>query len=392
MLSWEYPPNIVGGLGQHVYDLSRFMARLGVEVHVITPRIEGIPDNDHLNGVYIHRAGNPSNRQQNFKAWTFYFNGDAIRQAVALVSNSESFDVIHAHDWLAAYAGRALSSVYEIPLVSTIHATEHGRNRGLYNRTQHEINEIERNLAAEASHVICCSRFMKNEIIRQFGLSAEGISVIPNGVDLDQLQDVPYQPGIIIPEGVWPVVFLGRLVPEKGVDCLIRAFSRLSADYTCLRLYVCGKGPERDRLEKLGQELGIGEKIEFTGFIERTDRNYLYSRACIAVFPSIYEPFGIVALEAMAAGTPVIASDTGGLAEIIENRQNGLLFPPGDDKSLAAAIAELLDDPDQTDGMRFKAKNRVREEYDWTCLASATLNVYKKAQFKPGSGYLDGEQ
>ena len=169
MLSWEYPPKIFGGLGQHVFDPSCHLAKNNVDVHVITPRLNESPDYEESHGVKIHRAGDPHQSARDFKAWTFHFNGAAIRTAVRIMDGAEPFDVVHAHDWLAAYAGRSLASTYEIPLATTIHATEQGRSLGLHNRFQREIDEVEKNLALEAGLIICCSRFMADEIGQQFG-------------------------------------------------------------------------------------------------------------------------------------------------------------------------------------------------------------------------------
>ncbi|WP_054694784.1 glycosyltransferase family 4 protein [Syntrophomonas palmitatica] len=216
IFSWEYPPHMVGGLGQHVYDLSRFLVRNGVCVHIITPRVKYYPDYQEENGVHIHRVGSAYREVENFKSWTFRFNSEAIREAVVINGEVGGFDIIHAHDWLVAYAGRSVARIFEIPLVTTIHATEHGRNLGLHNRFQMEINEIERNLALEADRVICCSRYMQHEISSLFGRPAEELTIIPNGVDPSLFLPMPERPRFTINDDEEVVFFIGRWCRKRA--------------------------------------------------------------------------------------------------------------------------------------------------------------------------------
>lgn len=378
MFSWEYPPHMVGGLGQHVFDLSRFLASLGETVHIITPRVGTYPDYWIENGVHIHRVGSPAREGENFKSWTFTFNSEAIREAVRLNSLVGGFDVVHAHDWLVAYAGRSLANIFEIPLVSTIHATEHGRNLGLHNRMQIEINEIEKNLAIESEMVICCSNYMQDEVCTLFGRPKESLRVIPNGVDPDLFATLPDEPRFMINEDDKVVFFIGRLVPEKGVWQLIQSFPQVLEREPKAVLYIGGRGPQQAQLEKLAVDLGIADRVVFTGFIAKQDRNYVYDRARVAVFPSLYEPFGIVALEAMATYTPVIVGDVGGLAEIVEHRVNGLKVTPGSVDELAQAIVELLSDSDLASHLKETGYNTVKSVYGWDVIAQATREVYRE--------------
>jgi glycosyltransferase involved in cell wall biosynthesis len=379
MFSWEFPPHMVGGLGQHMYDLSRFLVAKNVAVHIITPRVKGAPDREIINGANIHRVGRPSSEEDNFKSWTFMFNSEAIREAIRLNSEAGGFDVIHAHDWLVAYAGRSVSKIFEIPLVTTIHATEHGRNLGLHNRTQMEINEIEKNLALEADHVICCSHYMQDEICSLFGLAPEDVTIIPNGVDPEQFLPAPESEAeeADLPEKI--VFFIGRLVPEKGVWQLVSCFPRVLEKVPDAHLYIGGRGPQLEALQDLSVELGIEEQVCFTGFLQHKERNRIYHHASVAVFPSLYEPFGIVALEAMATGTPVIVGDVGGLSEIISDGKNGLKVTPGDEDELADAIIRLLTEPEFAERLNRQAAKEVMSVYNWDQIAQKTLEVYQRA-------------
>ncbi|HHV15917.1 MAG TPA: glycosyltransferase family 4 protein [Gelria sp.] len=378
LFSWEYPPHMFGGLGQHVFDLSRFMVKQGAEIHIITPRVQNCPDYQEENGVHIHRVGNSYLEGENFKSWTFRFNSDAIREAVNINNRIGGFDLVHAHDWLVAYAGRAVTKIFEIPLVTTIHATEHGRNLGLHNRLQLEIHEIEKNLALEADRVICCSQYMQDEINTLFGRSRDDIIIIPNGVDPDIFLPMPENPRFNIGEEDKVIVFLGRLVPEKGVWYLVNSFPQVLAEVPQARLYIGGKGPMSADLRKLTQKLGLEDKVVFTGFIYHEERNYIYHKARVAVFPSLYEPFGIVALEAMATNTPVIVGDVGGLADIVEDGVTGLKVTPANEEELANAITRVLKDENLADNICNNASDVITSVYNWEVIARSTIKVYEQ--------------
>lgn len=387
MFSWEYPPHMVGGLGQHVYDISRYLTKLGVEVHIITPRVKYGSDFENDRNVYIHRVGNPVNEanMDNFKAWTFTFNSEAIREAVRLNSQVGGFTLVHAHDWLVAYAGRAVAKIFELPLVTTIHATEHGRNLGLHNRVQLEINEIEKNLALEADHIICCSQYMHREICHLFRVHPDAVTIIPNGVEPEQFMPLPEKPPLEIDSGEKVVFTLGRLVPEKGIWHLISCFPQVLESIPEARLYIGGRGPQKAVLQQTVRKLGIEDAVVFPGFLREKERNYIYNKADVAVFPSLYEPFGIVALEAMATKTPVIVSDVGGLGEIVEDRQTGLKVAAGNETDLAQAIISILTDENMTAQLIQNAAGLVESVYNWTVIAQATKDVYTKVltQTKP---------
>lgn len=377
LFSWEYPPHMVGGLGQHVFDLSRFLVKQGMEIHIITPGVDNYPDYQEENGVFIHRVGSSYLEEENFKSWTFRFNSDAIREAVNINTRIGGFDVIHAHDWLVAYAGRSVTRIFEIPLVTTIHATEHGRNLGLHNRMQLEINEIEKNLALEADRVICCSKYMQDEITNLFGRPRDDITIIPNGVDPAIFTSMPEKSRFSIGEDEKVIVFLGRLVPEKGIWYLLNIFPRILEKIPQARLYIGGKGILLDELKRLARELGVEDKVVFTGFIYHEERNFIYHKARVAVFPSLYEPFGIVALEAMATRTPVIVGDVGGLADIVEDGVTGLKVAPANEEELVQAVVKVLSDDTLADFLRNNARDKVASIYNWDVIARSTIEIYE---------------
>lgn len=380
MLSWEFPPKTVGGLSRHVYDLSRALARLGEKIHVVTCPAAGANDYQLVEGVHVHRV-NPSDlTATDFLDWVEQLNRSMAVLAGSLMNN-ESFDLIHAHDWLVEDAAISLRDSYYLPLVATIHATEYGRNMGIHNELQRRIHNLENRLANLATDVICCSEYMAKEITGLFGISRRKTHVIPNGVDLANL-GVPRQ---LVPgekesrPGAKTILFIGRLVPEKGVQVLLEAFSRLLPQFSDIKLLVGGAGPFEGYLKTKADDLVPAGKVEFLGFLNEVERNQLLKQSDVAVFPSLYEPFGIVALEAMAAQIPVIVSDTGGLSEVVSHGIDGYKVPPGRPGILAYYIREVLANPGLARDLTRRAWKKVLTVYDWQSIALETLDVYRKA-------------
>ena len=174
------------------------------------------------------------------------------------------------------------------------------------------------------------------------------------------------------------MLFRSRLVPEKGVQVLLESFSRLCLDDKDLRLLIAGAGPYEGRLKALAADLGLAGRVEFLGFIDEQQRNSLLKQADVAVFPSLYEPFGIVALEAMAAQVPVVVSDTGGLSEVVTHGIDGYKVAPGRPDILAYYIQEILANPGLAGDLARQAWKKVLTVYDWTNIALETLEVYSK--------------
>ncbi len=382
MLSWEFPPRSVGGLAQHVYDLTTALAREGEEVHLITCAAPEAPEKEMVNGVYIYRV-NPYNLPAlDFLTWILQLNLSMVEYAVSLVNSLADFDLIHAHDWLVAYAGRALKHAYKLPLIATIHATEYGRNQGLHNDLQRYISDVEWWLTYEAWRVIVCSHYMQKELQRIFQLPGDKIRVVPNGVDLGRYQRTKK----IISRDFYAapdekiVFFVGRLVQEKGVHVLLDAIPKVLSYYPKVKFIVAGRGPAEDYLKNKAKDLGIYERVYFTGYIDDATRDCLYREAAVAVFPSLYEPFGMVVLEAMAAKTPVVVSDVGGLSEIVRHEENGLKCYPGNPNSLADGILRLLHEPEFASCLAVRAYRDLHQLYTWREIAHRTQQVYAEVK------------
>ena len=382
MLTWEYPPRIVGGIARVVHDLSKRLIKDGHEVTVVTYREGNTAYFEDDKGVKVYRVDNYMINPNNFIDWIMQMNFNLLAKANELIDKEVKFDVIHAHDWLVAYAAKAIKNAYDIPIVATIHATEAGRNSGIHDETQRYINDTEWMLTYEANEVIVNSNYMKCELQRNFGLPFEKINVIPNGVNLTMYsgieKDYDFRRNYAA-DNEKIIFYAGRLVYEKGVQYLIGAMPKILQNYNDAKLVIAGKGGMYDELKSQVDYLGLGDKVYFTGYMDHKSLCKLYKCADIAVFPSTYEPFGIVALEAMLAGNPIVVSDIGGLNEIVEHGVNGMKSYAGNSNSIADSILTLLFDHKLGIEISKNAKNKVKELYNWTKIAQDTHFSYQKA-------------
>jgi len=382
MLTWEYPPRIVGGISRVVHDLSKTLIKDGHDVTVITYKDGDAPYFEDDKGVKVYRVDNYMINPNNFIDWIMQMNFAMVAKANEIIAKEGNFDVIHAHDWLVAYAAKTLKNSYNIPIVATIHATEAGRNSGIHDETQRYINDTEWMLTYEASEVIVNSNYMKGELQRLFGLPYEKINVVPNGVNLTLFNGVERDYNFrrrFAMDNEKIILFMGRLVYEKGVQHLIAAMPKILEGYHDTKLVIAGKGGMIDELKQQVHYLGIDEKVYFAGYMNGKDVQRMYKAADISVFPSTYEPFGIVALEAMLSENPIVVSDIGGLNEIVQHKENGMKSYAGNPNSIADSILELLYDHKLCAEITRKAKNKVRNEYNWSKIAQDTHFTYQKA-------------
>lgn len=382
MLTWEYPPRIVGGIARVVNDLSKRLIKDGHEVTVITYREGNAPYYEDDKGVQVYRVDNYIINPNNFVDWIMQMNFNMLAKANELIAKNGSFDVIHAHDWLVAYAAKTLKNSYDIPIVSTIHATEAGRNSGIHNEIQRYINDTEWMLTYESTEVIVNSNYMKCELQRLFGLPFEKINVVANGININMFNSVDRDYNFrrqYAADNERIILFMGRLVYEKGIQNLISAMPKILEGYHDAKLVIAGKGGMSDELKAQVNAMGIANKVYFTGYMDAKQVCKMYKCADVSVFPSTYEPFGIVALEAMLAGVPVVVSDIGGLNEIVQHRVDGMKSYAGNANSLADSILELLKNPQLCDNVAKKAKTKVKAEYNWAKIAQDTHFTYQKA-------------
>ncbi len=382
MLSWEYPPRVVGGIARVVHDLSHRLIKDGHEVTVVTYRDGNVPYFEDDNGVQVYRVDNFMIQPNNFIDWVMQLNFNMIAKTGEIIAKEGNFDVIHAHDWLVAYAAKTLKTSYNTPIVSTIHATEAGRNSGIREQQQKYINDTEWMLTYESSEVIVNSNYMKNELQRLFGLPFEKINVVPNGVSPSNFtvseRDYDFRRKYAM-DNEKIILFMGRLVYEKGIQHLISAMPKILNNYHDAKLIVAGKGGMLGELQNEVNSLGLGNKVYFTGQLSPKQVQKMYKCADIAVFPSTYEPFGIVAIEAMLSGVPTVVTDIGGLNEIVDHGVTGMKSYAGNANSLADSILALLFDHKLCDTIVKNAKQEVKTKYNWTKIAQDTHFTYQKA-------------
>lgn len=386
MLSWEYPPRIVGGISPHVYELSHELVKKGIEVHVITKATPLAPDEEiDAIGVHVHRVHLAEEPNDFVHEIQLLNRATDLRARELLEDWREEGEptIFHAHDWLSLDAARELKYEYKLPMVATVHATEEGRNNGIHNDMQRYIHEQEYWLTYEAWRVIVCSEYMRAEVGRSFNCPPDKVDVVYNGVSTDKFEfewpeeeKAKYRGQFALPDEKI-VMYVGRFVREKGIHVLLNAAGTILARQPQTKFVIVGGG-HREKFEKFVDWYGLREKVLFTGFMANRSLWQLYRVADVAVFPSLYEPFGIVALEGMAAGAAVVTSDSGGLREVVKHDETGTLTYANNPESLAWGVLRVLEDPAQAEKMKQAAVKRLKTEFHWSRLADQTIAVYNR--------------
>ena len=382
MLSWEYPPIVAGGLARHVHKLTEALAREGTRVDVVTRGRPGDPATEDVDGVRVHRVPEPPAPRDldAFVRWVEKM-GDHLLARAHKVARRRRFDLVHGHDWLVAPAAGMLAHDLGIPYVTTIHATEWGRHNGWVQRMpQTHIHGVESWMARRAEHVITCSHYMREHVRDIFGTRQDQVSVVPNGIDPEGLQPVDDLEALrarFAEPRDRLVLLVGRLVYEKGFQLALEALVPIIEDLERVRFIVAGSGTYEEQLKRQARELGLMEHGTFLGWIGDDVLHSLYRIADLTVVPSLYEPFGLVALEAMASGCPCIVADTGGLREVVpEGERVGLRFNGGDAEHLGVMIERMLTDDALRERLVAEASEHVLR-FDWGEVAEQTAQVYR---------------
>jgi len=382
MLTWEFPPRIIGGISPHVYHLSKSLAGNSIKIYVVTCDFPGAPQHEIIDGVEVFRINPYKNPSPDFATWVYLMNVNMQKEAAALVNNlGGKVDVFHAHDWLVADAGIGLKHVFRKPLLTTIHSTEIGRRNGIHFDYERMIHEMEAWLTYEAWRVICCSDYMVSHVRWAFGLPENKLVMVPNGVNAeayskpDKNDLIQFRGKFALPEEKI-VLFVGRLVYEKGVHVLVNAIPKVLEKVNA-KFIIVGNGYMKEQLSSLVKNIGLAHKVLFTGFVDDETLIRLQKYADVSVVPSLFEPFGIVALEAMAAKSPLVVSDTGGLSEIVEHDVTGVKVYANNPDSLSWGITKVLQDETYANEIRTNAYKKVREKHDWNKIAQQTKAVYE---------------
>jgi glycogen synthase len=374
---------IEGGLGRHVRKLSEQLVDQGHDVHVLTRGGGHLPGEECRRGVTVHRVLEPAfpRELEAFLSWVAGMNRD-MAELGSSVCEAIEFDLVHSHDWLVAEAAERVARQRGLPWLVTVHATEFGRHQGwVQKHPQSYIHGIERRMCRRADRLITCSQYMRGHVSRVFAVDAERVTAIPNGIDLHDLE--PVEPGDLTalrrrfarPDDLL-VLLVGRLVFEKGFHLALEALAPLVRRNGNVRFVVAGTGTAEVELKRQARELGLGRHGSFLGWVGDDMLHSLYRVADMCIVPSIYEPFGLVALEAMASGCLCVVADTGGLREVVpDDGTAGLRFPAADADALRVILERVLTD----DVARRQLIERARAHvlaFGWPEVARRTAAVY----------------
>jgi glycogen(starch) synthase len=382
LISWEYPPVIEGGLARHVRKLSEHLVRDGVEVHVLTRGGGHLPAEEVRHGVTVHRVAEPPFPKDvsAFVRWVEAMNRDMGALGAELCQQSD-FALVHSHDWLVAGAAEGLARQFGLPWLTTVHATEFGRHQGwVQKHPQSHIHAAERSMVRRADGVITCSRFMQSHVAAVFGVPARRVTVIPNGIDPRDLEPVVDDLPALRARYARPdqrlVLLVGRLVYEKGFHLALDALAQVVKRPGNVRFVVAGTGTAETELKRQARRLGLTSYGSFLGWVGDDMLHSLYRVAEVVIVPSIYEPFGLVALEAMASGCLCVVADTGGLREVVPaDGTVGVRFPSRDSAALGEVLERVLTDDQTRTQVIAEAREHVLQ-FDWGEVARRTRGVY----------------
>ncbi|MCW1296758.1 MAG: glycosyltransferase family 4 protein [Candidatus Parvarchaeota archaeon] len=365
MLGWEFPPKISGGLARHCYALARELVLLGNDVYITIPR-KNAPKENEVDGIKIVKV------DYKFEKKTYTDEVNTIiykypKNVFNCIKNlGVKFDIVHAHDWMNVNAAIKIKKFFNIPFVLTIHSSELDRSGGVLLKKS-RVLKVEGIGIKNADLVITVSKHMAEQIKNVFKVKRD-IQVVYNGID-------PAKEDIVRKEKDY-VLFVGRLTEQKGVEYLIYALLPIFKKYKKLKLYVVGKGHLKKSLEKLTELLGIKRNVKFLGFVSDEKLVEYYKGAKLLAMPSLYEPFGIVALEAMKYKVPTIISKRAGVVEMLKDGENTILVDPMNTNEFRDAIYRYLKD----EGLRKRIGMNgymLTNEISWKEIALKTFNLYK---------------
>ncbi len=367
LVSSEWPPHVVGGLGIHVTQLANALAsRMSVDVLLPTRggyQDTGRGDPGHPRIIQLSRS-DPT--YDSPVSWLNHANVVADR-IESMQTAGAGPDLIHCHDWVTALVGVRCKYTLGIPFVFHLH---------LPNRTP-LCASVENLGLVVADLVTVNSESIREELngrARELNFDMGNVRVVKNGVDRS----------VFLPRYDWPMhdgylLFVGRLVQQKGVDILLRALYYVREAFPNVKLKIVGEGHLKESLESLARNLSLSDEIEFLGsrgLTNRLDLAALYQGARAVIVPSIYEPFGMTAIEAMACGKPIISSRVGGLSEIVQHDINGLHFEPYDELDLAQWVMRLLDDDELSRRLTDGARKSVDDSFEWPTIADEFSGMY----------------
>ena len=381
-LATEFPPAYGYGLGRYVAQHTAALASAGAEVAVACNNYDGSNERYDREGVEVSNA--PIFIP--FKGYTWIAdvlqsNVLLLARAMEMAGRNGDFDILHLHDWLAASAARSLMDAYDWPLVVSIHDTALGKNQGRLDGDEHYVAQMEGWICEHAEAVLASSESIRQELIQAYRVPPDKITVVGCGVNPQSFEtrsDPQLFKSVLCRADQPLVAFVGRLARMKGPHVLLEAVPRVLSLRPQTQFVFAGGGQMREGLENRTRELGVEGSVRFVGHLRGQVLATFYRAADLVVVPSLYEPFGMVALEAAVCGTPVLVSDTGGLSEIVVDRVTGIKAPPNDPDALARGILHLLHDPDAGRELAEQARARARGQYRWEEVATRTMSVYER--------------
>ena len=378
MVGWEFPPNHTGGLGVHCFELCQELTHVGHRVTFLSPFVGPFTE---VKGVTFRHPGErtggtspefpPAYWSGNTPDSPFSNSIDGYNAWISGLHTTDPFDVVHVHDWFGTTGAVSLAKRLHLPLVMTVHSTEYDRSLG--HPWDHILRREELGIA-EATRVIAVSRHLRQQLIDRYRAEPGKVRVIYNAVrPSERLARIDPEKRIVL--------YVGRLAAMKGVDTFLRAAARVVPSFEDVLFVIAGEGPEYERLIDLAARLGIGDRVMFLGKVSEEEREVLLSGASVFVLPSVVEPFGIAALEAMAAGVPTIVSKTSGVAEMSRGTTFRVDF--WDVEEFASRISELLEYPTLRATMGDQGRWAALRE-GWPERARETLTVYLEAMRASG--------
>ena len=377
MFSWETPPATSGGRAAHVDGLAHALADAGHDVVIVTRRTSGTTRFSETGSLRIIRVDIdlPWLPDRAIARVT------SANHAFVMAANDLgewAADIVHAHDWEVAWASQVLAHRYHCPLVTTFHGTERSRHGGhVPPGVPTDVNGIEWWLASNSRRVITISKILGRQVTSDFELDPTAVRSVPGGID--QTWWASPQPDIDERPDENLVFAWGRIQYEKGFHVLAAAVAEVRSAHPSVHCVIAGRGSYLAELQSQIDVIGVSDLIELPGYISDNELRAALHRSACVVIPSLYEPFGVIALEALAGGSPLVIAKTGGLLEIVEGTEAALTFEPGNTTQLAECLDAVLRDRDLAHSLSQNGRALIEQFYSWPAIAGRMMDCYLDA-------------